>query len=408
MANRLAVLPEEIGNLSALYRLGLKGNKLTALPASVGTLVSLVELFITDNQLAELPAELGQCSALVKVQASFNRLTSLPRELARLPRLEMLRVAVCNITEVPAELAALPAMCWVSLAGNPACALPPPRTPAAACAVAADELAMGAPLGAGASGDVFAATWEGRSVAVKVFRGDVSPDGQMVDEVDIACALDHPNLTRVLATMGEPAALVLARAPGRPLAAKPDLVSLLRCRWAPGAAYAPAWVARVAAGVAAALAHLHSLGVCHGDVYAHNVMADAAGTATLLDYGASFCYEKGAAAPYQAQEVRAFGLLLADLVARLASGGSSAGDTNPAAGGPNLGGSLGALAGECLAAAPTKRPTFPELAARLQKLVEGLSGSAGTADSASSLLALEEAAAAAAPRAKAQALVSIK
>ena len=33
-------------------------------------------------------------------------------------------------------------------------------------------------------------------MAVKVFRGDVSPDGQMVDEVDIACALDHPNLTR--------------------------------------------------------------------------------------------------------------------------------------------------------------------------------------------------------------------
>lgn len=33
-------------------------------------------------------------------------------------------------------------------------------------------------------------------MAVKVFRGEVSPDGQMADEVDIACALDHPNLTR--------------------------------------------------------------------------------------------------------------------------------------------------------------------------------------------------------------------
>ena len=32
-------------------------------------------------------------------------------------------------------------------------------------------------------------------MAVKVFRGEVSPDGQMADEVDIACALDHPNLT---------------------------------------------------------------------------------------------------------------------------------------------------------------------------------------------------------------------
>lgn len=65
----------------------------------------------------------------------------------------------------------------------------------------------------------------------------------------------------VLTTMDRPAALVLARVPGRPLAAKPDLVSLLRCRWAPGCAFAAPWVARVAAGVAAALAHLHSLGV---------------------------------------------------------------------------------------------------------------------------------------------------
>jgi len=31
---------------------------------------------------------------------------------------------------------------------------------------------------------------------VKVFKGEVSPDGHMRDEVDIACALDHPNLTR--------------------------------------------------------------------------------------------------------------------------------------------------------------------------------------------------------------------
>ena len=79
--------------------------------------------------------------------------------------------------------------------------------------------------------------------------------------------------------------------------------------------------------------------------------------------GASFCYARSAAAPFQAQEVRAFGLLLADMVARLAPGG-------PSAGGAALGGVLGALAGECLAAPPAERPTFKHLAARLQALVE--------------------------------------
>ena len=60
--------------------------------------------------------------------------------------------------QVPTEFAEAPALCWVSLAGNPACAAPPARTPAAAAAAASSELAMGTALGAGASGDVFAAT----------------------------------------------------------------------------------------------------------------------------------------------------------------------------------------------------------------------------------------------------------
>ncbi len=76
----------------------------------------------------------------------------------------------------------------------------------------------------------------------------------------------HPNSrpvrdSRVVGTLKKPAGLLLEVARGRPLAAKPDLVSLLRCRWPPSAAFAPAWAVRVAAGIAAALAHLHGLGV---------------------------------------------------------------------------------------------------------------------------------------------------
>lgn len=78
--------------------------------------------------------------------------------------------------------------------------------------------------------------------------------------------------------------------------------------------------------------------------------------------GASFCYTRDGAAPYEAQEVRAFGLLLCDLVARLAP-------TSHPAGGPELGGALGAIVGECLCAAPAARPTFAQLAARLARLV---------------------------------------
>lgn len=84
----------------------------------------------------------------------------------------------------------------------------------------------------------------------------------------------------------QPHALVLRRVAGQPLAAKPNLQSLLRCRWPPDAAFSCAFVARVALCVASALQYLHAHCICHGDVYAHNILADTQGNATLLDYGA--------------------------------------------------------------------------------------------------------------------------
>jgi serine/threonine protein kinase len=41
----------------------------------------------------------------------------------------------------------------------------------------------------------------------------------------------------------------------------------------------------VATGLAAALEHMHSQGVAHGDVYAHNLLADEEGNVFLCDYG---------------------------------------------------------------------------------------------------------------------------
>ena len=40
-------------------------------------------------------------------------------------------------------------------------------------------------------------------------------------------------------------------------------------------------------GVARALAYLHARHICHGDVYAHNVLSDASGRSVLCDYGAA-------------------------------------------------------------------------------------------------------------------------
>ena len=57
----LTQLPQNIGNLTRLRRLGLKSCGLTQLPDSFTRLASLVELFVTDNRLEALPEGAGFC-----------------------------------------------------------------------------------------------------------------------------------------------------------------------------------------------------------------------------------------------------------------------------------------------------------------------------------------------------------
>lgn len=88
--------------------------------------------------------------------------------------------------------------------------------------------------------------------------------------------------------MEDPKGLVVERVFGKPLAEKPNLESLLRCRWEARRTYAVRFVHQVARDVAGALAFLHARHIAHGDVYAHNVLADENGESVLCDYGA--CY----------------------------------------------------------------------------------------------------------------------
>ena len=84
--------------------------------------------------------------------------------------------------------------------------------------------------------------------------------------------------------------------------------------------YAAAHRGRTVSGqrIAAAAAHLHARGLMHCDLYAHNVLWDGtAGDAALSDFGAACTLPGGAeGAAWRKVEVRAFGLLLAELLDR--------------------------------------------------------------------------------------------
>eukprot|EP01025_Chloroclados_australasicus_P032060 TRINITY_DN3244_c0_g2_i9.p1 TRINITY_DN3244_c0_g2~~TRINITY_DN3244_c0_g2_i9.p1 ORF type:complete len:476 (-),score=36.04 TRINITY_DN3244_c0_g2_i9:54-1415(-) len=198
MGNQIVQLPEEICQLKEMYRLGLKSNKLQKLPENIGNLEALVELFITGNQLETLPDSFGGLVNLVKLQASFNQLHSLPSSMGQLESLEMCRVAVNELIKLPSELNNLNKLAWFSLAGTDTAAhAPSPRRDMQQIKI--EDISLGNKLGDGASGDVYQCDWNGKQVAVKLFKSDTSPDGQSLDEIELSCALDHPSLVKVLA-----------------------------------------------------------------------------------------------------------------------------------------------------------------------------------------------------------------
>jgi serine/threonine protein kinase len=84
---------------------------------------------------------------------------------------------------------------------------------------------------------------------------------------------------------------------------------------------------RIARGIASAAEHLHQQGITHGDLYAHNILWNEHGDCLLGDFGgASFhaTTDNLETRALQRIEVRAFGVLLEELLARIDSGLSDA------------------------------------------------------------------------------------
>lgn len=142
---------------------------------------------------------------------------------------------------------------------------------------------LGDQLGTGAMGRVFAGSDEqGKNYAFKVLRDELVEDPELVarflQERSILTGLRHPNLVGVhdLVVEGETVAIVM------------DLIGGgdLRARLSAEKTLLPAEVARIGAGVAAALAAVHRAGVVHRDVKPENVLMDGT-VPRLTDFGIS-------------------------------------------------------------------------------------------------------------------------
>ena len=365
-SNDFELFPPVLAKCPALSMVSFKNNRIE----QVGELSETIRwLILTNNRIPELPPEMGRLSKLQKLMLAGNQLRRLPDELANCQRLELIRLAANQLESLPDELVELPRLSWLAYAGNPFCLEVGEVESAGLGEIGEDELAFGEILGQGASGVIYKGEWRGelgesREVAIKLFKGEMTSDGSPADEMRACIAAGaHPNLVSVLGKLQAEgkAGLVFSFVPDsyKNLGNPPSLETCTRDTYAADVVFSLSVVLRVAQGIAAAAKHLHSRGIMHGDLYAHNILINEVGECLLGDFGAASFYRSGSAEGLRLErlEVRAFGCLLEDLLDRclVDEGGRSQEQFEQ----------LRSLQRDCMNRLVTQRPLFAEICDRL-------------------------------------------
>ncbi|MNU78797.1 putative E3 ubiquitin-protein ligase ipaH4.5 [compost metagenome] len=369
--NRFTELPACVGQCAALTMIGFKANRIAHVPAAA--LPPLLRwLILTDNCIETLPSALGERPYLQKLMLAGNRLQALPESMHNCHRLELIRIAANQFTDLPQWLLTLPSLTWLAYAGNPL------ETEADAAALDAtpridwSTLHLEKKLGEGASGVIHQAVWQSAdqppmAVAVKLYKGEMTSDGSPLHEMNACITAGlHPNLIRVEGRIvdhpQQTAGLVMQLVPPsfRNLASLPSLASCSRDIYAEGLRFSAAVALRIASGIASVAEHLHNHGITHGDLYGHNILWNEQGDCLLGDFGAASFHgisDSLESRALQRIEVRAFGVLLGELLERVSSGLSA-----------EQRGVLEDLQQRCCQPQVLVRPGFSEIVRQLESL----------------------------------------
>ena len=365
--NAFTELPEVLGRCPGLTMIGFKANQIRHVPAAALP-PKLRWLILTDNQIRSLPPELGQCTQLQKLMLAGNELAHLPPELAACTQLELLRLSANRLSALPDWLLNMPRLAWLALAGNPVtdCCEAAARAPHIT-SFDWQHLTLGQILGEGASGVIYQAGLQGeghpqRQVAVKLFKSAVTSDGLPHSEMAACMAVGtHPHVVSALGRIEQHPAgtqglvMPLIAPDFTNLADPPSLASCTRDVYALDTTLTLHMLLRIALGVAGAARHLHAGGVMHGDLYAHNMLRNPEGDCLLGDFGAASFLpleDELTALALQRMEVRAFGILLGELLTRCAE------QQNHPADSISTLAALGLLQQRCTQTVVSERPLF--------------------------------------------------
>lgn len=296
--NQFTHLPEGLGACPKLEMIGFKSNQIrTVSGASLPRITRW--LILTDNQIETLPEEIGLLPRLQKLALAGNQLRDIPESIKHCQNLELIRLSANKLSSFPDALLSLPKLAWLAFSGNPFCSdrhyHPEFKT------VAAEDLILHQVLGQGASGVISKATWQRNpygfpdSIAVKVFKGEVTSDGYPEDELDACLSIGvHDNIVKPLAQIDQAdcSALLMELIPEhyQNLGQPPSLASCTRDTFTQGQAFSIQQIHYIVAQMDAVLQHFIDKEISHGDLYAHNVLINPDGHILFGDFGAASKY----------------------------------------------------------------------------------------------------------------------
>jgi len=122
--NLLTLVPDSIGNLTALTVLNLSDNQLTSIPDSIGNLTALAKLYLGKNQLTSIPDSIGNLIALTGLNLNKNKLTSISDSIGNLTALTALNLNNNQLTSIPDSIGKLTALTKLELTNNQLTSIP--------------------------------------------------------------------------------------------------------------------------------------------------------------------------------------------------------------------------------------------------------------------------------------------
>jgi len=320
--NNFTVFPVILAKLPVLSMIGFKSNQIETVPENAFPPL-LRWLILTNNKIKKLPKSIGDCNLLQKCALAGNLIDELPSEMANCTNLELLRISANKLKSIPEWLFLLPKLSWVAFGGNPATYQVKVTT--AIESFPWEDFTIRELLGEGASGFISKANWNSKNkdVAIKVFKGAVTSDGLPEDEMEIAIAAgSHESLIQVLGKITnhpkEKSGLILELiAPSYiNLGNPPSLETCTRDVFNENTVFNFDELLKITKSIASVCAQLHSKGINHGDLYAHNILINKTADCLLGDFGAASSYDANSALSPTIEriEVKAFGCLLEDIL----------------------------------------------------------------------------------------------